>query len=225
MSKLDIEPTLPNDCLTLPPVCQEGVLKVLTTLNEITEKKLWFKPRTLAEIDTILPNINELAQKINKSLRDYANFEDAYGASYKEASKRGRSGARDAAFSVASDKAFFAALEAASRSDIGAGWRPRMAPDQNEDMDPTTSAAWNANHIAGRCAAGEVIKDNNQFADNPFSHCLELYRLGATEIALKQVYEPPKRTECLILHFPLILPGQKTFVLASLAYPKDGTPR
>ncbi len=208
---------LPKACLTLPPACQEGVRDVLNRLQRMKEESSWFKKRTPEELNLLIPQVQEHAQRIFDGLRPYKNADNSWGAA------RGAAwdAARGAAFNADRGPAFSAARGAAWNATRGPAWDAAEDIDWNTARGVARGVAWGA----ARGAAWEVVKDLPDFETNPFSPFLSLYELGSAGIKFHRVKETagnegPK--EMLIVHFPLELKYDRP-ILACLAFP-DGRP-
>lgn len=158
----------PEECLSLPPDCQEGVENILTFLQQMAEKNLLIPIVTLDKINLpqvqetskILMNILELLRK-----QSMPSPLDAAGAEALEATTR------EIAQLGSRELAWCAAFWAAFRIVVKAG-RAYEAPGVASN--------------AGRAAAWETIKDQPKFGVNPFLSLLELYKLGAWKVSFNQ---------------------------------------
>ncbi len=223
------EISLPEECLTLPPVCQEEVQDVLVRLQRMKEEGSWFKLRTPEELNLLIPQVQEHAKGIFNGLRSYKNG-DKWFAAWDAAEDAARNAAEDAARNAAwvatrdavEDPAWVATRDAARNAAEDAVRYPAWVATRDAARNAAGHAAEDAAIDAAGIAAWEVVKDLPGFETNPFSHLLSLYELGSTGIRFHQVEETAenkKPEEMLIVHFPLELEDRR--VLACLAFP-DG---
>lgn len=152
---------LPEALQSLPPVCQEGVRKVLKRLRKIREENAWSSPKTPEELNSCLPQIQKYAQERFEAFRPFKKR----GFSWAKASDEAETAAWDATLAAGGRRveARLAAWEAAM-SEIG-----EAAPET-----PSWEMAW--------AAAWETIKDRPGFEKNPYLPLLGLYELGAEKI-------------------------------------------
>ncbi len=233
------EITLLEECLTLPPVCQQGLLDGLARLQMMEETGSWFKVRTLGELNPILSQVQEDAQELFGKLRPHvetdrdktwsAAWQAAWYAAHQDATQNA---ARQAAWDAAWNMAWSAASRAARRAARQAAWGwEAWDGDATQNVAHEVAAvvfreaAAIAAHGATGAVAWEVVKDRPGFGQNPLSSRFSLYELGAVRIDFRQVEETDKGKkpeEMLLVDFPLKLKDGR-LVLACLAYP-DGRP-
>ena len=114
----DPEIILPEECLTLSPVCQEGVKDVLDRLQRMEESGSWFKKRTPEELNLLIPQAQEHAQGIFDGLRQYKNADNSWG----EALDTAGGTAWNAAWDTAGGTAWDTAWDAAGGAARAAAW-------------------------------------------------------------------------------------------------------
>lgn len=171
---------LPPECLTLPPICQQGVKEVLDFLKK---QERAIESKTLEEVNNLIPQIRESAQNVFDALRPFKTNK----CSWEDAQKIAENGMKAKAKQINRTTSMNAAGGKAWRTLILKGLDPK---DKRVDYG-VSAAEW------------ETIKDQLGFENNPFWHLLDLFRLGADYwIVFCQV----DGKEMLVVDFPLEIP-------------------
>lgn len=199
------EVILPRECLSLPPERQEGVMKVLTRLQEMEKK--WFKLRTPEELNQIIPQVNEAARRLSNALKQKPpkkwpqKFEFLAGprsenwARFKHLLKvGGRSDEKNAARGEAHRMVSLPARRAAKEA---------LSTYYSELHETASKHISYAITEAGRYVSWEVVRDQPGFENNLYDHLFSLYEMGAVDVMFRKV----NGREKLVIHFPLKLFG------------------